>query len=68
MVTRSIAHAIRSWFAWRARRRLYTAIPSLRDVDARQARQARQHRPVRALEAERRRLVTKRLAFECGRR
>jgi len=68
MVTRSIARALHRWLAWRAQRRLYAAIPSLRDLDARQALQARQHGPVRALEVERRRLVTERLALECGRR
>lgn len=68
MVSRSISRAIFAWVAWRARRRLYAALPSLRDLDDRQARLARQHRPVRAVEDERRRLVTARLAFECGRR
>jgi len=69
MVTRSIARALHRWLAWRAQRRLYAAIPSLRDLDARQAALAGQHRPgARAIANEKRRLVTERLALECGRR
>lgn len=69
MVSRSISRAIFAWLSWRAHRRLYATLPSLRDLDTRKEALARQHRSGgRKIDAERRRIMTARLAFECGRR
>lgn len=68
IISRSISRALFRWMAWRAHRRLYAAMPSLRELDTRKQSIARQHRAGgREIEVERRRLVTARLALECGR-
>jgi len=60
---------IRRWLApytnWRARRSLHRAIPQLAALDMQRADLSRHHRAgARAIDAERKRLVTERLRFE----
>ncbi|MDR3471573.1 MAG: hypothetical protein P4M09_07765 [Devosia sp.] len=63
-----IRRALHSWAAWRARRRLYAAVPELRVLDEQQASLAQQHRSAHAIERQKCRVVAERLALECGRR
>ena len=63
-----VRRAFQAWAAWRARQRLYTAVPHLRELDRRQAEDRRRHKAgSRAIAAEKRRVMTERLQIESGR-
>lgn len=60
-----IRRAFAGWMAWRARQRLYRAVPVLMELDQLQGALARQHRPgVRAIERQKRAVMTARLRLE----
>ena len=68
MIPSYVRKAFRGWTAWRARQRLYRALPEFRDLDQRKSDIARQHRQgARAIEKQKRAVMTERLQIECGR-
>lgn len=55
------------FIVWRAKQKLYRVNPKLRDLDAEERAARKAHRSVRAIAAERSRIVHQRLARELGR-
>ena len=54
------------WLVWRTKRKLFRACPELRDLDAEERAARKAHRGVRAITAERSRIVHQQLAREVG--
>ena len=62
-----INRMIFDWLVWRTKRKLYRANPKLRELDVEERAARKAHRGVRAIAAERSRIVHQQLAREVGR-
>lgn len=61
-------HAVNAWLLWRAKRRLYRAVPALAVLDQQRAEKRRRHASgARQIDMRKRALVTERLMHELGR-
>jgi hypothetical protein len=62
-----IARLAFDWTMWRLKRKLIRSSPIIRDLDAEERAARKAHRGVRAIAAERSRIVHQQLAREVGR-